>query len=336
MNRPVATVPGVLAVVLDSYGGPEVLTLREVPDPRPAPEEVVVDVVSTALNRADVLQRRGGYPGPPMEHEIPGLELAGRVAARGSRVTRWSPGDPVMGIVGGGSYAQKVVVHERQLVAVPAALPLADAGAVPEAFTTAWDAMAQGGLTPGGTVLVHAGASGVGTAAIQYAKAIGARVVTTASAGKLAACRAAGADVVVDYATEDFVAAARDFTGGDGVDVVVDLVGGDYVPRDVEAVRAGGRVVIVGLLAGASAALPLGSLLVKRVALIGTVLRGRPIEEKIAVARRFEREVVPFLAGGTCRPVIDSRYPLAAVADAHRRMEANANVGKIVLDVADA
>ena len=322
------------AVVLESYGGPEVLTLRDVPDPVPGPDEVVVEVVSTALNRADILQRKGGYPGPPMAQEIPGLELAGRVAALGERATAWSIGDPVMGIVGGGAYAERVVVHERQLVRVPDALPLDDAGAVPEVFLTAWDAMVlQGGLVPGGTVLVHAGASGVGTAAIQFVKAIGGRVIVTASAGKLDACRALGADVAVDYASEDFVAAARDLTGGAGVDVVLDLVGGDYLARNLEAVRVLGRIVLVGLTGGASTTMPLGLLLTKRISLTGTVLRSRPLEEKLAVTQRFGREVLPFLASGAVRPVIDSRYALADVADAHRHMETNANVGKIVLSI---
>lgn len=322
------------AIVLDSYGGPEVLALHEVPDPSPGPEEVVVEIVSSAVNRADVLQRRGAYPGPPMPHEIPGLELAGRVVELGNRAMRWSLGDEVMGVVGGGAYAERITVHERQLVPVPDAVPVSDAGAIPEVFITAWDAMVlQGGLAPGGVVLVHAGASGVGTAAIQYAKAMGARVLVTASAGKLGACRTLGADVAVDYRSEDFVAAARDATGGRGVDVVVDLVGGDYLARNVEAVRVGGRIVTVGLVGGASATMPLGLLLTKRVTVTGTVLRARPIEEKIAVTQRFEREVLPFLADGSCRPVIDSRYALADVADAHRRIEANANVGKLVLDV---
>lgn len=324
------------AITLESYGGPEVLRLRDVPDPVPGPDEVVVEVVSTALNRADVLQRKGGYPGPPMAHEVPGLELAGRVAVLGERASAWSIGDPVMGIVGGGAYAEKVVVHERQLVRVPDALPLEDAGAVPEVFLTAWDAMVlQGGLAPGGSVLVHAGASGVGTAAIQYAKAIGATVVVTASAGKLDACRALGADVAIDYARDDFVAAVRDFTGGTGVDVVLDLVGGDYLAGNLQAVRVLGRIVLVGLTGGASTTMPLGLLLTKRVSLTGTVLRSRPLEEKLAVTQRFGREVLPFLASGAIRPVIDSRYPLAEVADAHRRMEANANVGKIVLAVSE-
>lgn len=319
------------AVVLESYGDPEVLTLREVPDPEPGPEEVVVEVVSSALNRADLLQRMGLYSGPPMAHEIPGLEMAGRVVARGERVQRWSAGDAVMGILGGGGHAERVAVHERQLLPVPDALPLADAGAVPEVFLTAWDALVvQGGLTAGRTALVHAGASGVGTAAIQLGKALGATVVVTASTGKVDACRSLGADVAVDHTSEDFVAAVQQVGGAD---VVLDVVGGDYLARNLAALRVGGRIVQVGVMGGGSATFPLGALLPKRASIIGTVLRGRPLEEKIALTQRFEREVLPFLADGTCRPVLDSRYPLGDIAAAHERMASNVNVGKIVLDV---
>lgn len=324
----------VQAIVLESYGGPEVLELREVPDPEPGPEEVLVALASTAVNRGDLLQRMGLYAGPPMVHEIPGLEIAGRVVARGDRARRWSVGDAVMGIVGGGAYAERIAVHERQLLPVPPSIEVEDAGAVPEVFLTAWDALVlQGGLTAGRVALVHAGASGVGTAAIQIARAIGARAITTASAGKLDACRSLGADVAVDYGSEDFVAVAADFTDGAGVDVVLDLVGGDYLARNLQALRTCGRIVQVGVMSGVSATFPLGAMLGKRATLIGTVLRGRPLEEKIAVTQRFEREALPFLTDGICRPVIDSRYPLADAADAHRYMETNANIGKIVLAV---
>jgi putative PIG3 family NAD(P)H quinone oxidoreductase len=325
----------VRAVVLDEYGGPEVLTIREVPDPAPGAEEVLVDVAATALNRADLLQRMGLYPGPPMEHEIPGMEFAGTVSAVGERVTSTSIGDRVMGIVAGGAYAERLVTHERMLIAVPDRLPLADAAAVPEVFITAFDALvAQGGLTAGRTALVHAGASGVGTAAIQIATAIGAEVLVTASAGKLDACRELGADLAVDYRSEDFVDAVRGHTGGRGVDVVLDVIGGDYVARDVACCATGARIIQVGVMGAGSAEVPVGTMLMKRVSLIGTTLRHRPIEEKIAITRRFATEMGGFLADGTLRPVIDSRYPLDAVADAHTHMASNANVGKIVLDVA--
>ncbi|MEZ5141125.1 MAG: NAD(P)H-quinone oxidoreductase [Acidimicrobiales bacterium] len=324
------------AVVLESHGGPEVLQLREVPDPVPGPEEVVVAIAATALNRADLLQRRGLYPGPPMEHEIPGMELSGIVADRGPRARQWELGDRVMGIVGGGAYAERISVHERQLLPVPASVALADAAAIPEVWITAFDALvAQGGLTSGRTALVHAGGSGVGTAAIQIAKAIGARIVVTASAAKVGACLALGADEAVDYATGDFVAAARELTGGVGVDVVLDVIGGDYVDRNVDALRVGGRIVQVGVMGGGVTPVNVGKLLPKRACLVGTVLRSRPLEEKIAITRRFGDEVLPLFDGGGLRPVIDSRFALHDVAAAHERMEANANVGKIVIDVAD-
>lgn len=322
------------AIVLESYGGTEVLSLRDVPDPVPGPEEVLVQVVATALNRADLLQRRGLYPGPMMEQEIPGLELAGRVVAIGDRVREWNPGDEVMGIVAGGAYAELIAVHERQLLLVPDALALADAAAVPEVFITAYDALVvQGGLTAGRTALVHAGASGVGTASILIAKAVGARIVVTASAGKLDACRALGADMAVDYATEDFVAAARELTAGRGVDVVLDVIGGDYVDKNIDALRVGGRIVQVGVMGGGLSSVNVGKLLPKRATLIGTVLRPRPIEEKIAITQRFAAEMLPLFEQGNLRPVIDSRYPIEAIAEAHERMESNANVGKIVVDI---
>jgi putative PIG3 family NAD(P)H quinone oxidoreductase len=322
------------AIVLESHGGPEVLQVREVPDPEPGPEEVLVGVVATALNRADLLQRRGFYPGPPMEHEIPGMELAGRVIACGPRVREWSEGAEVMGIVGGGAYAEKIAVHERQLVPVPEGVSVADAAAIPEVFITAFDALVvQGGLTAGRTALVHAGASGVGTAAIQIAKAVGAHVVVTASAAKLPAVLALGADTAVDYRAEDFVEAAFHQSRGRGVDVVLDVVGGDYVDRNIEALAVGGRIIQVGVMGGGATNVSIGKLLPKRASIIGTVLRGRPIEEKIAITQRFAHELLPLFVEGRLKPVIDSRFPLERMAEAHERMEANTNVGKIVIDV---
>lgn len=320
------------AVVLESYGEPEVLTLRDVPDPEPESQELLIAVTATALNRADLLQRRGLYPGPPMDHEIPGMEFAGTVAAVGQRVEGWEVGDPAMGVVGGGAYASALTVHHRQALKVPVSVELADAAAIPEVFLTAFDALVvQGGLTSGRWALVHAGASGVGTAAIQIARTIGARVVVTASRGKLAACRELGADVAVDHRSEDFVAASTEATEGRGVDVVLDVVGGDYLDRNVDALRVGGRIVQVGVMGGGRTAFTLGKLLPKRASVTGTVLRARPIEEKIALTQRFGSEMLPLFAQGRLRPVIDSRYPLERVADAHRRMEANENIGKIVL-----
>ncbi len=322
------------AIVLESHGGPEVLEPRDVPDPLPGPEEVVVDIAATAVNRADLLQRMGLYPGPPMEHEIPGLELGGRVAQVGERVSRWSVGDAVMGVVGGGAYAEKVAVHERQLMAVPEVVGLPDAGAIPEVFITAYDALVvQGGLGSGGWALVHAGASGVGTAAIQLCRTVGARVVVTCSAAKVEACRALGADVVVDYGSQDFVAVARDVTAGMGVDVVLDVVGGDYVARNIRSVAVGGRIIQVGVMGGGNTEVPVGEMLGKRVSLVGTVLRARPLEEKIAITQRCAHDLLPHFDSGVLKPVIDRRISLWEVAEAHEYVATNANVGKVLLEL---
>jgi NADPH2:quinone reductase len=330
------------AVVLDEYGDTDVLRLLDVADPVPGAEEILVDVVSTALNRADLLQRRGLYPGPPLAGfappapEIPGMEFAGRVAAVGDRVASWAVGDEVMGIVGGGSYAERLVVHEHQAMRVPATVSIADAAAIPEVWITAFDALVvQGGLTSGRTALVHAGASGVGTAAIQICRAIGASVIVTASAGKIDACLDLGADVAIDHASGDFVADSLAFTGGAGVDVVLDVIGGDYVDRNIASLRVGGRIVQVGTMGGGRTEVNIGMLLPKRATIIGTVLRSRPLAEKIAITRRFAAEVLPLFESGAVRPVIDSRYPIAQIADAHAYMETNANVGKILIDVRD-
>ncbi|MFM8554342.1 MAG: NAD(P)H-quinone oxidoreductase [Acidimicrobiales bacterium] len=324
------------AVVLTEHGGPEVLVIREVPDPVPGPEEVLVRVHATALNRADLLQRMGMYPNPfPSEAEIPGLEFAGTVEACGPRVSMWRPGDAVMGIVSGGAYAEKLVVHERQSLAVPAGMHLSQAAAIPEVFITAWDALVlQGGLTAGRWAMVHAGASGVGTAAIQICHAIGARVIVTCSEGKVEACRELGADVVVDYGSEDFVQAALAATGGAGVDVILDVIGGDYVERNVASLAVKGRIIQVGVMAGKPVPFNVGALLGKRASITGTVLRARPTEEKIAVSRRFAAEMLPLFDDGTLKPVIDCQYRLGDIATAHELMASNANVGKIVVVVA--
>jgi len=328
------------AVVLTAYGDLDVLTITEVADPAPGPEEVLVDIVATALNRADLLQRRGLYPSPPLAGfvppapEIPGMEFSGRVAALGERVTSWSVGDEVMGIVGGGSYSERLVIHEHQLMRIPTTVSVEDAAAIPEVWITAFDALvAQGGLTSGRIALVHAGASGVGTAAIQICKALGARVIVTASAGKLDACRQLGADLAIDYATGDFGAECMSFTNGAGVDVVLDVIGGDYVDKNIAAIRVGGRIVQVGTMGGGRTEVNIGMLLPKRASLIGTVLRARPLAEKIAITQRFSKEILPLFDAGLVKPVIDSRYALSAIADAHAYMETNANVGKILIDV---
>lgn len=323
------------AVVLRSHGGPECLTIEDVPDPEVGADEVLIDIVATALNRADLLQVMGLYPNPrPSALEIPGLEFAGTVAAVGERVTLWKQGDEVMAIDAGGAYAQRIAVHERQLMTVPTVIGARDAAAIPEVFLTAWDALVvQGGLASGRWALVHAGASGVGTAGIQIAKAIGARIAVTCSAGKVQACRDLGADVVIDYGSKDFVAEVRSATGGRGADVVLDVIGGDYVDRNLQAVASQGRIIQVGLMGGGATSVNVGMLLSKRAALIGTVLRARPIEEKIALTQRFIREMLPLFSSGQLRPIIDSRYPLDQIAEAHRYMASNANTGKILIDL---
>ncbi len=328
------------AVVLDVYGDLDVLDVVEVADPVPGPDEILVDVVATALNRADLLQRRGLYPSPPLAGfvppapEIPGMEFSGRVVGVGDRVSVWAIGDEVMGIVGGGAYAERLVVHEDQAMRVPHGVSVADAAAIPEVWTTAFDALVvQGGLTSGRVALVHAGASGVGTAAIQICRAVGARVIVTASAGKLDACRSLGADLAIDYATQDFVAECAAFTGGSGVDVVLDVIGGEYVDRNIAALRTGGRIVQVGVMGGGRTEVNIGMLLPKRASIVGTVLRSRPLAEKIAISQRFATEVLPLFDAGLVRPVIDSRFDLADIAEAQAHMERNANIGKILIDI---
>jgi len=323
------------AVVLHSHGGPDVLTIEEVADPVPGPDEVVVDIAATALNRADLLQRMGLYPDPrKLQPEIPGLEFAGTVGAVGARATMWKPGDRVMGIEAGGAYAEKIATHERQLLAVPAGIDLVDAAAIPEVFLTAWDALVlQGGLTSGRWALVHAGASGVGTASIQIAKSIGARIAVTCSAGKADACHALGADLVLERSPHDWLSGAKAAVP-QGFDTVLDVIGGDEVDRNLQAVALRGTIVQVGLMGGGTTPVNVGLLLAKRATWVGTTLRTRPIEEKVAVTRRFAAEMLPLFDSGALRPVIDSVYAFDDIADAHRHMEANANTGKIVVTIA--
>ena len=324
------------AVVLRSHGGPEVLEIQDVEAPVPGNDDISVDVVATALNRADLLQRMGLYPNPfPDGVEIPGLEFSGTVRSVGAHVRRWKVGDPVMGIVSGGGYAQQLVLPERQAMRIPTGISVADAAAIPEVFITAWDALVvQGVLTSGRWALVHAGGSGVGTAAIQICKAIGARIAVTCSAGKVAACRALGADVVVDYGSQDFVAEVASATAGVGVDVVLDVIGGDYLERNIAALATKGRIIQVGVMAGKPVLFNVGALLGKRASIIGTVLRARPVEEKISISQRFASEVLPLFDAGVLQPVIDRRYQLDDIAAAHEYMASNGNTGKIVIDIA--
>jgi putative PIG3 family NAD(P)H quinone oxidoreductase len=333
------------AIVIARPGGPEVLEQRDVPAPAPAAGEVLVRVRAAALNRADLLQRRGAYPAPAgSPADVPGLEYAGEVAALGAGVRGLREGDRVMGLVGGGAYAEYVTAHERTAVPVPAGLGWAEAAAVPEAFMTAHDALAQAGARPGEAALVHAAASGVGLAAVQLARALGLRALgTTRTAAKVAAVRAHGAGAVLLVPPEAAAdePALRALLGafvrghaGAGADVALDLAGGPYVNATLHAMAERGRVVLVGLVAGRSGAVDFGRVLAGRLTLRGTVMRSRPLEERIATARRFAAEVVPWLADATVRPTVDRVLPLAAAADAHRALEGDATTGKVVLSVA--
>lgn len=327
------------AIVIARTGGPEVLELRDLPSPTPSRGEVRVRVRATAINRADLLQRLGVYPAPPgVPADIPGLEIAGEVDAVGQDVTELAVGDRVFGIVGGGGYAEQITVHARALARMPGGMSFTDAAAVPEAFLTAWDAMMdQARLTAGEIVLVHAVGSGVGTAALQIAKAIGARTVGTArTPDKLERARALGLDqgILVQGATfAADVLKRSEALGARGVDVVVELVGGAYVAEDLSCLAPKGRIVIVGAMAGASVDLDLGTLMHKRAEIRGTVLRARPLEEKILAARSLQRHLVPLFAIGALKPIVDRVLPLAEAADAHRAMHSNATFGKVVLEV---
>jgi putative PIG3 family NAD(P)H quinone oxidoreductase len=324
------------AIVLREHGGPEVLQFEDVPSPVFGAEDILVSVAATALNRADLLQRMGFYPNPfPSGPEIPGLEFAGTVKAVGERVTSWKVGDKVMGVVSGGAYAEELALHERQAMAVPAGMSFHDAAAIPEVFITAWDALVvQGGLTSGRWAMVHAGASGVGTAGIQIAKAIGARIIVTCSAGKVQSCKDLGADVVVDYGSQDFVEEVQKATGGHGVDVILDVIGGDYVERNVASLAVKGHIIQVGVMAGKPLPFNVGLLLGKRASITGTVLRARPLDEKIAITQRFISEMLPLFDTGALKPVIDSVYPIADIAKGQEYMASNGNVGKIVITIA--
>ncbi len=324
------------AVVLTEFGEPDVLRISDINVPAPADDEVLVKVAATALNRADMLQRRGLYPNPfPAKHNVPGLEFAGTVVAAGRHAGRWKINDKVMGIVAGGAYAEYLTVPAEQAFRTPHGMSLVDAAAIPEVFITAWDALVvQGGLQPGGRALVHAGASGVGTAAIQLCRAMGVWIAVTCSTNKTQACRDLGANLVIDYTKDDFATAISEATSGQGVNVVLDVVGGDYVARNVACLAHKGRIMQVGVMAGPPASFNIASLMPKRASITGTVLRPRPPAEKIAVSRAFADALLPEFDAGVLRPIIDCRYDLTQIVDAHRHMEANANIGKIVVTIA--
>lgn len=323
------------AIVVTAPGDPNVLALQEVPDPVLKEGHVLVRVKATALNRADLLQRRGFYPPPKGETDILGLECAGVVekASGGSGTVR--EGDRVMALLPGGGYAELVAIPEKMAIPIPERLSFEEAAAIPEAFLTAREALFSLGRTRAGdTVLIHAAAGGVGSAAVQLACRAGANVVATAgSADKVEAVRKLGAAVVVNYRTEDFVEAVKTASRGKGADVVLDFVGAQYWPKHAACLAIGGRCVVIGLLGGANAEVNLGQLLQRRYQILGLVMRSRDVSDKIAITQAFIRESLPLVADGTLRPIIDSVLPLAEAAKAHERMEANLNTGKIVLKV---
>lgn len=324
------------AVVIREPGGPEVLELRKVEEPIAPLGHVRIAVRFAGVNRADLMQRAGMYPAPPgVPADIPGLEYMGVIDAVGPEARRFAPGDRVFGLVAGGAYAEKIVVHEREVAPVPEGLGDEDAAAVPEAFMTAYDALVtRGRLTPGERVLVHAAGSGVGTAGIQIARALGCFVVgTSRTQDKLDRCQALGLGAGIVPKQGRFADEVRRVTGGAGVDVVLDLVGGAYVAEGLQACAVGGRLVLVGLTAGATAELNLRELLSKRIELIGTVLRARPLEEKIAVARVLARNLSPWLASGTLRPIVDRVFPLGEAAAAHAYVASDASFGKVLLRI---
>lgn len=323
------------AIAITKPGGPEVLALVERETPQPSRGEVRVRVRATAVNRADLLQRMGAYPAPSdAPPDIPGLELAGEVEALGPGVERLAVGDRVFGLVGGGAYAEQLVTHERALAKIPDGMSFEDAAAIPEAFITAHDAIVgQAGLTAGETLLIHAAGSGVGTAAVQLGRALGAFTIGTArTPDKLDRAKALGLDAGVVAEGNRFADAVRAIDPA-GAHVVLELVGGGYLDEDLRCTRPLGRIVLVGLMAGAKHELDLALILRKRLRILGTVLRARPLEEKLAVMRTFEDQVVPLIARGKLRPVIDAVMPLDQAAQAHARMASNAGFGKIVLVV---
>jgi len=323
----------VLAVTLPSYGGPEVLTWAEVPDPEPAAGEVLLDVVASGVNRADVMQRQGHYPSPAGAPSWPGLECSGTVAALGEGVTGWSVGDEVCALLSGGGYAERVAVPATQVLPVPAGVSLVDAAALPEVACTVWsNVFVLALLSAGEAFLIHGGSSGIGTMAIQLAHRSGARVFTTAgTAAKLDRCRDLGADVTVNYREEDFVERVSAETGGSGVDVILDNMGAAYLPRNVRALAPDGRLVVIGLQGGRTGELDLGLLLGKRATVHATSLRNRPAEQKAAIVDAVRREVWPAIERGEIRPVVDRVLPMTDAAEAHRVLEAGEHVGKVLL-----
>ena len=320
-------------IAIREPGGPDVLVASEQPLPSPGEGEILVKVIAAGVNRPDVMQRQGHYPPPKGATEIPGLEIAGEVVELGRGTKRWKQGDKVMALVVGGGYAEYCLAFETHALPVPANLSMVEAAAIPETFFTVWhNVFERGKLAAGETLLVHGGSSGIGTTAIQLAKALGARVITTAGTPeKCGACRKLGADLAIDYKTEDFVALTKQATQGRGADLILDMVGGDYVSRNYEAAAVEGRIVQIAFLASSRVTLDLMRLMLKRLTHTGSTLRARAVADKAAIARAVENDVLPLITSGRVKPHIDFTFPLAQASAAHARMESGQHIGKIVL-----
>jgi putative PIG3 family NAD(P)H quinone oxidoreductase len=324
-----------IAITVTVPGGPQVLRAERRAVPSPGEREILIRVTAAGVNRPDVLQRAGLYPPPKGASDLLGLEVAGEVAATGSGVKRWKPGDRVCALTPGGGYAEFALVDESNALPVPDGMPMEEAAAVPETFFTVWhNVFERGRLIAGETLLVHGGASGIGTTAIMLAKAFGARVIVTAGTDdKCDACRALGADVAVNYRNGDWTVAVKEATGGRGADVILDMVGGAYIEKNYQAAAIDGRIVNIAFLQGSRVEVDYMRLMLKRLTHTGSTLRAQSVEAKARIAAELESQVWPLLAEGKCRPLIHARFPLVAAADAHALMESNAHIGKIVLTV---
>jgi len=330
-----ADLPTTMTVIgIKEPGGPEVLVPEQRPIPVPREGEILIKVAAAGVNRPDVQQRKGLYPPPPGAPDVPGLEIAGEIAALGSGIKRWAIGDRVMALVVGGGYAQYAIAHASHAMPV-SGLSMVEAAAVPETFFTVWhNVFERGGLKEGETLLVHGGSSGIGTVAIQLAKQFGARVIVTAgSEDKCDACRKLGADVAINYKTEDFVEATKTATDGKGADVILDMVGGDYIGRNYEAAAVEGRIVQIAFAGSPKATVDFRRIMLKRLHHTGSTLRSRAVADKGAIRDAIEQKVLPLLAAGTVKPIIYKTFPLAKASEAHALMESSTHIGKIVLEV---
>jgi NADPH2:quinone reductase len=321
------------AIAISKPGGPEVLVPEQRPVPKPGPNEILIKVAAAGVNRPDVLQRLGLYPVPPGASDLPGLEISGEVVALGEGVTKRKIGDKVMSLVAGGGYAEYCITHETHAMSVPKGLSITDAGAVAETLMTVWhNVFERGGLKPNETLLVHGGSSGIGTMAIQMAKAHGAKVfVTVGGQDKVDACLKLGADAAINYKTEDFVEKIKGLTDGAGVNVILDMVGGDYIDRNYEAAAVEGRIVQIAFLGGSKATPNFAKLMMKRLHHTGSTLRPRSVADKAAMVSAIEAKAMPWFADGRVKPLMDSSFPLKEASKAHARMESSQHIGKIVL-----